>query len=119
MHQVRWALLSVLLFPGVASAQLHLYYPSAPVQIPYYPPLNYGPGNHYPVPFEGYPGHPVSHFYYPYTYAPYSFYYKYPTYSTYQNSYNPYYRYPWHPPLEWPTGQQGELIKPPSKLEGP
>lgn len=121
-----WTLLVLLAMPSLASAQQYYhYYPSSPVQFPYEPPINYGPGNHFPHPFEGYPGHPVSHLYYPYTYAPYSFYYSYPTFTTYKDSYNPYYRCPWmiNTPLVWPQKNGAPAGSPsgetPKKSDGP
>lgn|GEM_PF-3922204 len=101
---------------AVASAMAnepYYYWPAAPVYPPYVPPMNYGPGNHYPHPFQRwYPEHPYAHLYYPYTYLPYSAYYSYPTINVYGKSYNPYappvpLRFPgMAPPL------MGEVIQP-------
>lgn len=74
-----------------AADERYFYWPNAPARLPYYPPLKYGPGNHFPYPFqEWYPGHPYAHLYYPYLYTPYSAYYAYPTFDVYGKSYNPF-----------------------------
>jgi hypothetical protein len=77
---------------GVAGGNDRYYYwPAAPVLLPYVPPMSYGPGNHYPFPFQQwYPEHPYAHLYYPYLYHPYSAYYSYPTLDVYGQSYNPF-----------------------------
>lgn len=112
-------LLLFLAMPSVAAAQQYYhYYPSSPVQLPYYPPVSYGPGNHFPQPFVGYPGHPTSQLYYPYTYAPYSFYYSYPTIDTYRDAYNPYnYNFPPYS-IIGPGGRMNRQ-QPPAKTDGP
>lgn len=82
----------VMLTTATAVADDRYYYwPYAPAIPPYYPPMGYGPGNHYPYPFQHwYPGHPYAHLYYPYLYLPYSAYYTYPTFEVYGKSYNPF-----------------------------
>ena len=91
-------------------------YPAWPFVLPYYPPMNYGPGNHLPRPFQGYPGHPQSGLFFPYLFTPYSAYYHYPTYTPYRDAYNP--LYPgfgvWRgwPPIVPPGG---ELLPPPQR----
>lgn len=115
-------LVALVLGVGVGSvaAQPYYYWPAAPAYPPYYPPLNYGPGNHYPHPFQRwYPEHPYAHLYYPYTYLPYSAYYAYPTLNVYGHSYNPY-----APPpgLRVPTfypGLHGPMPVAPEQLPSP
>lgn len=98
MRALRWsALLSLLsvVLPATASAQWYYWYPTAPAVPPYHPPVNYGPGNHHPYPFQQYyPNHPYAPYYWPYTYLPYSGYYSYPTPNVYGDSWNPYYPRP-------------------------